>query len=185
MESRRLFAGVEVPATAGLRRALAELRQELRGERIRWTRLENLHLTVEFFGATAAEKIPELVKALAAAAGKSNAFALRFARLGSFGGARHPRALWMGVESAGLAALHDHVAAALRDAGWMPEARAFAPHLTLGRIARLNDPEKFAAAVDAQRGGSAPDQTVGELILFESVSGRYVPIARWPLGPAG
>ena len=185
MESRRLFAGVEVPATAGLRRALAELQRELRGERIRWTRPENLHLTVEFFGETAAEKIPELEKALAAAAGQSATFTLRFAELGTFGGARHPRVLWMGVESEGLAALHDRVAAALRDAGWVPEARIFAPHLTLGRIARLNDPGKFAAAVAAPREGAAPDQTVGELILFESVSGRYVPIGRWPLGPAG
>ena len=174
-----------MPATAGLRRALAELRRELRGERIRWTRPENLHLTVEFFGATAAEKIPELEKALAAAAEKSTAFALRLARLGAFGGARHPRVLWMGVESAGLAALHDRVESALREAGWTPEARAFAPHLTLGRIARLNDPEKFAAAMAAPRGESAPDQRVRELILFESVSGRYVPIGRWPLGPAG
>ena len=185
VESKRLFAGVEVPASAGLRRALAELQRELRGERIRWTRLENLHLTVEFFGATAAERIPELEKALAVAAGQSAAFTLRFAELGTFGGARHPQVLWMGVESEGLAALHDRVAAELRAAGRTPEARAFAPHLTLGRIARLNDPEKFAAAVAAPREGAAPDLAIGELILFESVAGRYVPIGRWPLGSAG
>ena len=173
MESKRLFAGVEVPAPAGLRRALADLQRELRGERIRWTRPENLHLTVEFFGATAAEKIPDLEKALAAAAKRSSAFALRLARLGTFGGLRHPRVLWLGVESA------------LREAGWVPEARAFAPHLTLGRIARLNDPETFAAAVAAPRGEFAPDQRVRELVLFESVSGRYVPIGRWPLEPTG
>ena len=185
VESKRLFAGVEVPASTGLRRALAELQRDLRGERIRWTRPENLHLTVEFFGATAAAAIPALEKALAAAAGKSPAFALRFAQPGTFGGARHPRVLWLGVESPGLAALHDRVAAELRAAGRVPEARAFAPHLTLGRIARLQDPEKFAAAVAAPRGGAAPDLAIGELILFESVSGRYVPIGRWPLGPAG
>ena len=185
MESKRLFAGIEVPAPAGLRRALADLQRELRGERIRWTRPENLHLTVEFFGATAAEKIPDLEKALAAAAKRSSAFALRLARLGTFGGPRHPRVLWLGVESAGLAALHERVESALREAGWVPEARAFAPHLTLGRIARLNDPETFAAAVAAPRGEFAPDQRVRELVLFESVSGRYVPIGRWPLEPTG
>ena len=185
MESKRLFAGVEVPASTGLRRALAELQRDLRGERIRWTRPENLHLTVEFFGATAAAAVPALEKALAAAAGKSPAFALRFAQPGTFGGARHPRVLWLGVESPGLATLHDRVAAELREAGWVPEARAFAPHLTLGRIARLNDPETFAAAVAAPRGEFAPDQRVRELVLFESVSGRYVPIGRWPLEPTG
>ena len=122
---------------------------------------------------------------MAAAAGQSAAFTLRFAELGTFGGARQPRVLWMGVESQGLAALHDRVAAELRAAGRTPEARAFAPHLTLGRIARLNDPGKFAAAVAAPREGAAPDLAIGELILFESVAGRYVPRARWPLAPAG
>lgn len=183
MQMRRLFAGVEVRASEDLRRALDGLREELRGERIRWTRLENLHLTVEFFGATPAEKIPALEKALASAAGKSEAFALNLGGLGLFGGARHPRVLWMGTPSEGLRILHDRVEEALRESGWTPEAREFAPHLTLGRIERLKDAEAFESALETRRGWSIPDQTVRELILYESVSGRYVPLGKWPLGP--
>ena len=183
MQMRRLFAGVEVRASEELRRALDGLREELRGERIRWTRLENLHLTVEFFGATPAEKIPALEKALASAAGKSVAFALNLGGLGTFGGTRHPRVLWMGVESEELRILHDRVGEALRESGWTPEAREFAPHLTLGRIERLKDAGAFESALETRRGWSIPDQTVRELILYESVSGRYVPFGRWPLGP--
>ena len=95
---------------------MAELQRELREERIRWTRLENLHLTVEFFGETDEERIPELERALAEAAGQTPPFAMKIGGLGMFGGARHPRVLWMGVESAGLRALHDRVEAALREA---------------------------------------------------------------------
>ncbi len=181
MKARRLFAGVAVAATEDLRRAWTDLRRELQSERIRWTRPENLHLTVEFFGATAEETIPTLANALAAAAGASPAFALRLAGLGTFGGARHPRVLWIGVDSPGLAALHARAADALRAAGRSPEARAFAPHLTLGRIDRLNDPAAFAAALETQRGRFAEEQAVRELILYESASGRYVPIGAWPL----
>ena len=183
MQMRRLFAGVEVRASEELRRALDRLREELRGERIRWTRPENLHLTVEFFGATPEEKIPVLEKALASAARKSESFALNLGGLGIFGGARHPRVLWMGAQSEGLVALHDRVEAALRESGWTPEAREFAPHLTLGRIERLKDAGAFESALETRRGWSIPDQTVRELILYESVSGRYVPFGRWPLGP--
>jgi hypothetical protein len=50
MQAKRLFAGVAVAATDELRRVLEELRRGLREERIRWMRLEKLHLTVEFFG---------------------------------------------------------------------------------------------------------------------------------------
>ncbi|NCD21524.1 MAG: hypothetical protein EOL90_01110 [Spartobacteria bacterium] len=53
METKRLFAGVAVAAAEPLRRALAELQARLRGEAIRWTRLDNLHLT-RAFGATLA-----------------------------------------------------------------------------------------------------------------------------------
>ena len=68
MKTRRLFAGVAVAATEELRRTLAELQRGLRLEKIRWTRLEKLHLTVEFFGFVEPERIPELEGALAQAA---------------------------------------------------------------------------------------------------------------------
>ena len=166
MNSRRLFAGVKVAATAALRQRMAELQRELRGERIRWTRLENLHLTVEFFGATDEARIPELAGALAQAAEAAPAFTMKLEGLGTFGGARQPRVLWLGVASAGLQALHGRVAAALREIGWKPESREFAPHLTLGRIARLKDPPRFEETVQSGWGGGVQD--VRELILFES-----------------
>jgi RNA 2',3'-cyclic 3'-phosphodiesterase len=180
--ARRLFAGVAVAATAPLRELVAGLRRELAGERIRWTRLENLHLTVEFFGAVAEARIPELTRALAAAAGAAAPFTLELAGLGTFGRPRQPRVLWLGVESAGLRELHGAVGAALRAAGWPPEARAFAPHLTLGRLERRKDPRRFGEIVARAGGAPAGEQAVAELILFESVNGRYVPLGKWELG---
>ena len=182
MKARRLFAGVAVQATAGLRRALADLQRELPGERIRWTRLDNLHLTVEFFGATDEEKIPELAAALAAAAGRAAAFDLRLGGLGTYGGARQPRVLWMGAEAEGLRALRERVAETLREAGWTPEAREFAPHLTLGRLDRLKDAERFREALRRAPARAPETQAVRELILYESSAGRYVPVGSWALG---
>ena len=182
MKTRRLFAGVGVAATEGVRGRVEELRRALRGEGIRWTRLENLHVTVEFFGAVAEEGIPGLAQALGRAAAGAEGFPLRLAGVGTFGGARHPRVLWLGVESAGLGELHGRVAAALREGGWEPEARAFAPHLTLGRIDRLEDLGRFNEAVTRCGAAEAEVQVVRELILYESAAGRHVPLARWGLG---
>ncbi|MGD9611769.1 MAG: RNA 2',3'-cyclic phosphodiesterase [Kiritimatiellia bacterium] len=182
METKRLFAGVAVAATEPLRRAWTDLQREFRGESIRWTRLENLHLTVEFFGATAPERIPALAGALAAAAARVPPFELAWGAGGAFGPARHPRVLWLGVAAPGLADLHAAAAAELRAAGWTPEARPFAPHLTLGRIGRLTNARKFQETRAGLRAGSLPAQTVRELLLYESAAGRYVPLARWPLG---
>jgi 2'-5' RNA ligase len=182
METKRLFAGVAVAAPEPLRRALENLRMRLRGETIRWTRLDNLHLTVEFFGATAPARIPELSAALAAAAARAAPFELRWGGWGTFGPPRQPRVLWLGVDAPGLAELHEAVAAALRAAGRTPEARPFAPHLTLGRIGRLKNARTFQETLAARPVGDWPAQSVRELLLYESAAGRYVPLARWPLG---
>ena len=181
MKARRLFAGVAVAATEEMRRTWAELQRQMRLEKIRWTRLEKLHLTVEFFGFVEPERIPELEGALAQAATGANPFKLKLGGLGMFGNLRHPRVLWLGVESEGLTALHDATSITLRAAGWKPEVRPFAPHLTLGRMDRLRDVEKFQACLAAASSWPMQVQDVRELILYESLSGQYVPIGRWPL----
>lgn len=189
MDTRRLFAGVAVAATEALREMLAEWRRELKDERIRWSRLANLHLTVEFFGATAVERIPELERALAQAARRTPPFAMRFGGLGAFGDSRHPRVLWLGIESAGLHGLHDQVEASLRAAGWEPEPRPFSPHLTLGRMERLKDARRFGDVLARHREWPAPEQIAQELILYESRPGErgteYVPLGRHPLSAQG
>lgn len=178
---KRLFAGVAVTATEEMRRTLAQLQRELRQEKIRWTRLEKLHLTVEFFGFVELERIPELEGALAQAAAGTPPFALSLGGLGTFGRPRHPRVLWMGVEATGLMVLHDATVAALRTAGWRPEARPFAPHLTLGRMERLQDAAKFQSRLAAACAWPAQVQEVRELILYESLNGQYLPLSRWAL----
>lgn len=178
---RRLFAGVRVAVTAPLMELVAEGRREWHKERIRWVRPENLHLTLYFFGAMEEQRIPEIEPALARAAEGVAAFDLRFTGLGVFGPPRQPRVLWLGVESAELAALHARVEPALAAAGWPPEPRDFAPHLTLGRIGRVRNARRFRAWVTQLADAGISPQRVKELVLFESVSGRYVPLAEWPL----
>ncbi|HAL92609.1 MAG TPA: RNA 2',3'-cyclic phosphodiesterase [Verrucomicrobia bacterium] len=185
MKPRRLFAGVEVAATEELRALVADLRRELDGERIRWVRLENMHLTVEFFGETPEERIPDLEQALAKAAAGAQAFTMKIGGLGLFGGARHPKVIWLGVEPGGLGRLHECVNAGLRERGREPEVREFTPHVTLGRMGWLKNVSRFNGVVETHRNWTAPGQPVTELILFESISGKeglnYVARARYPL----
>jgi RNA 2',3'-cyclic 3'-phosphodiesterase len=186
---KRLFAAVPVEASEALRERVRELQCELQGERIRWDRLQHPHVTLWFFGATGEERIPELERALARAAGEVPAFTMKIGGLGAFGGARHPRVIWLGVETGPeLQHLFDALAAGLGVAGWKPEARKFAPHLTLGRMEGLRDAQRFKEMMARHGGKVVPGQPVRELILFESLLGRggaeHVPLARWPLSGA-
>ncbi len=183
---RRLFAGVAVEATDALRRRAEEWRQVL-GGRVRWVRMENLHLTVEFFGETEEEWIPRLEQALACAAREvPGPVDLAVGGAGMYGSPRHPRVLWLGVESAGLSGLHARVQEALHEAGWPSEAvRPYSPHLTLGRF-KAGARESFLNRWPSMPDAPVTCPPVRELILFESVRGpagiAYEKRNRWRLG---
>ncbi len=65
------------------------------------------------------------------------------------------------------------------------EDRTFRPHLTLGRIKRINDIEKFKSLIMKYMNMVFQKQQVNEVILYESVlfhSGPvYSPLARYSL----
>jgi RNA 2',3'-cyclic 3'-phosphodiesterase len=184
--AQRLFAAVAVAASEALRKLMRELQAELRDERIRWDRLENPHGTLWFFGDTGEERIPELERALAAAAAEMPAFTMAIRGLGLFGSAQHPSVVWLGIESGtGLKNLFEAMAARLGEVGWAPEKREFLPHLTLGRISGLRDARRFAETLERYREVVVQEQAVTELILYESLLRRggaeHVPLGRYAL----
>ena len=184
MESRRLFAGVAVEASTALREMAAALRGGLRGERIRWVRPENWHLTLEFFGETEEGRRGGLEEALGKGVAGVEEFTMKIGGLGAFGGARHPRVVWLGVESEGLRRLRERMAAPLREAGWEMEGRAYRPHLTLGRMSGVRDAGRWRGVLEGVSRGPAREQVVREVVLFESAGGRHVALTRWRLGGA-
>jgi 2'-5' RNA ligase len=130
----RLFWAIELPETARdrLRVTQAELRERARGADVRWSRPEQLHLTVQFLG----EADPAPILAAAQALPRPGALDLEVAGLGTFGG-RRPRVVWAGVRGPGLEALVALAGAlgqAMAGVGFAPEARAYRPHVTLGRV---------------------------------------------------
>lgn len=92
----------------------------------------DLHVTLHFLGACAAEPVQ---RALEAVTGR--AFDLELGRLGHFSLPGGRRILFAGVAiSEPLSALHADIAAVLAPVGFTPERRAYVPHVTLARLAR-------------------------------------------------
>lgn len=139
----RCFLAVPVPESC--RRRLGTLQAALRARLhgIRWTRLETIHLTLLFLGEIDEALGARLSERLAGRIpGLVPRFRIRVRGVGAFPSARRPRVLWAGLveeDSAGcarLSRLHDAVRAEAVASGCAPEARAFRPHLTLGRLDR-------------------------------------------------
>ncbi len=166
----RAFVAVEIPAD--LLKTLARVQAEIkgRGVRARWTRAENLHLTLKFLGEIAAGQLDVVTHALRSAAAAHSAFKLTAAGIGVFPGLRRPRVLWAGLSGAtdALAQLQRELDDQLEAVGFSREARGFHGHLTLGRFTEEAGAGGIAAAISAYVSERFGSFDVQEVVLFQS-----------------
>ena len=127
----RLFAALAVPVD--IAEALARRQQGLPGAR--WSPLEQLHVTLCFFGEVGETRAADLDAGLAVLSMASFEVALRGA--GAFGDPARIRAVWAGVEeSEPLRRLAAKCETAANSLGVRIEARTYRPHVTLGYLSR-------------------------------------------------
>jgi 2'-5' RNA ligase len=167
----RLF--IAVPLTGEVRAQAAACVDALRaaGADAAWLKPETLHVTLRFLGATPADRVPALEKALDAAVHGRSPFTLTLDHLGVFGPSRAPKVVWAGVGEGlePLKSLAGAVEEALAAQGFAREERPFAAHLTLGR---LRSARNAAALVEAlERADLRWTLPVDRLILYSSKLG--------------
>ncbi|MGO0123043.1 RNA 2',3'-cyclic phosphodiesterase [Desulfothermobacter acidiphilus] len=170
----RLFWAVALPAA--LRRQLSELQRQLgfSSRQVKWVEEGNLHLTVRFLGDTPHKQVEAIKEAVALHLSGVPAFVSEVDRLGAFPSLRRPRVLWVGVKAHPLLSrLHGAVEAAVRQLGFAPEERPFAPHITLGRV---REREELGADRLAQVSFPPAPLPVDELVLFRSVLSAEGPL---------
>ena len=134
--AQRLFLGLPVPPAA--KAALADTVTALTGGPPLPGRPESpdkWHLTLVFLGAVAPEAREALVAALAAAP-LGAPFTLAVGAAGAFPRRSRARVLWLGFGEGqdAVIRLQGRVAAVTAAQGFAPEARPYAPHLTLARL---------------------------------------------------
>ena len=131
----RLFIALNLPEAvrALVFRAPEPLREKASG--VRWSRPENLHLTIRFLGEVDAEVEENLSMGLDVVAGGAPRISIRFERFGAFPSPERPRVIWLGVEATSeLRLLRERVQEQLASAGVPPDTRPFRPHVALGRV---------------------------------------------------
>lgn len=151
-----------------------------------WTRVENIHLTIKFFGDVEQSRLSLIDRAAAKTASEFQPFEFSISGTGAFPKVSQPRVLWIGVnDRAGkLSELQASFEMNCATEGFAKEDRAFRPHLTIARIRRLTGVRALAEA--NQRLGFEPvNQLVNELVVFRSeLSGKgskYTALSRHTL----
>ena len=140
---------------------------------MKWVRAENIHLSLKFLGDLDDAREPELREALKRAAGarsEPRPLTLQITGFGVFPDYHRPHVLWAGVTpDPGLELLQHAVEQTFAPLGFPTEARAFRPHVTLGRAARDARPRDFKGLEEILAGMDfAQTVTVAELDLMQS-----------------
>lgn len=158
----RLFVAIAMPEEVSER--LAVVMGGLDGAR--WVDPDDLHLTLRFIGEAGKDAAGDLAAALSSL--RAPAFTLRLTGFGYFGSGRRVRTLWAGVEpQRALDLLQGRVEAAARRAGQPPEARRFAPHVTIARTNGAVAEDEVARWMTRHGPFSAGPFEVREAVLFE------------------
>lgn len=150
----RLFISVNLDheLLAALTKQQDHLKRRLSAAPLRWTRPQDIHLTLKFLGDTDPARLDDILAALQPVVHSHAPFAVTTGGLGCFPSARRPNVLWVGVQDPDykLQALAAGVDSALVGVGWQPERRPFSGHLTLARVQRS--------------AGTRQRQTLGEML---------------------
>ena len=167
MDSSRTFIAIELGASAAatVERLIHELQQQVDG--VRWSRREQLHLTLKFIGDLDHRQLPALCGQLRVACAEVEPFAVLLQGLGTFPKDRPPRVVWAKVQQGAdsLQQLSRQLTTALQDFGLRRETRAYTPHLTLGRVGRTADTQQLQHAL-ARLANTSVRFDVNEIVLF-------------------
>ena len=178
----RLFVALEI--ADDVKASLSGMQSCFPG--LKWTPVNNLHLTLRFIGLVPHASVGRIQQALCRVTGSS--FRLTVAGLGLFQ-RKSGGILWAGVNTeAALLQLKQRIDEMLRvEAGLSLKEESFSPHLTLSRLKKPASPA-LKAQIQAKSTERFGDFSVIDFTLFRSFlrpSGAiHEPIERYPLNTA-
>ena len=185
---KRLFIAFKMELASEYDTMLKQLKLSTRYDEIKWVEDNLLHLTLKFLGKTPEPKIEPLCQILAQIAKETEPFTLKISKLGVFGSQYHPTTLWLGFEKQSLLnQLFDKVEKRLTsELAFEANDGNFVPHLTLGRVKKMDNKKRFWEAVNNNQPSYYQEFAMEEMILYRSQLEKdgpiYTELGKWELG---
>ena len=185
---KRLFIAFKLDLSSEYDMMLKQLKLATRFDEIKWVEGHLQHLTLKFLGKTPEPKIEPLCQNLAQIAKETEPFKMKISKLGVFGSQYRPTTLWLGFENQPiLNQLFDKVENRLTsELGFEANDGNFVPHLTLGRIKKMDNKKRFWEAINKNQPTYFQGFTINEMILYRSQLEKegpiYTELGKWELG---
>lgn len=172
--SIRAFIAVEIdePLRAELDKLQARLQSRIGGSALRWTKPEQIHLTLKFLGDVRAGTIGDLEAALRRACAGLAPFTMALEGLGCFPSPKKPSVVWVGI-SRGAEQIKELFARVERETRGFSERREdhdFHPHLTIGRVRKASFAElrRIGELIQSAQCGTLGEISVTAVHLMKS-----------------
>jgi 2'-5' RNA ligase len=179
----RLFTGLAIaePVIASLNEMLGRLRPLAR---VKWSPIENLHITTKFIGEWPEPRLAELRSALSAI-DPPGAIDIEISGFDFYPNARRPKIFVAKVHApGGLRELARRTEESLEQLGCPREEREYSPHLTLARFGDA-DTRELRREIDRIGQPQFGSWRADEFHLYRSQTGAshsvYTILASWPL----
>jgi 2'-5' RNA ligase len=186
----RSFIALDLPE--GVKKKLEKVQQELNQNlylKIKWEKLENIHLTLIFLGEISSELIKEIKAELNQVAEITSGFSFRVKGISAFPSLVQPRVIWAGVETGRgkVIELQQRVELGLKKLKFSyPRVKEYLPHITLGRVKGKFPREKITPLshrLKKRREKEIGEVEVKEIVLMKSelspAGATYTPLAKF------
>lgn len=131
MKTRRIFIAINLPEK--IKQNLADLQYNWPSLPVRWTKKENLHITLVFLGNVSDNELPGILDSVRKASSSHSGFQVKLEKV-SYGPPhkKPPRMIWaIGEQSQELASLKKDLEGSLSKTA---DEKEFSLHITLARI---------------------------------------------------
>ena len=183
----RLFVAIELDQA--LKRTLAKVQRRLEefSRTVRWTRPEQMHLTLKFLGEVSDDEAGAVCAAAGRVARQVSPFDMKLTTCGCFPPGGAVRIVHLGLADAAnaLDRCHELCEEQYERIGFARERKPFRPHLTVGRARQDRTGGRLRQAV-AETSCEAVAQAVSSISVVQSEllpgGARYTNLVRQELG---
>ncbi|HHF98236.1 RNA 2',3'-cyclic phosphodiesterase [Candidatus Aerophobetes bacterium] len=139
----RVFIAVELPES--VKRSIYNLQKRMVDNinRIKWVSPDSLHITLKFLGEVEERRLKDISEVADKVASKFSSFFIKMEEVGIFPERGVPRVIWVGISEGSfeLSSIAKQIDEGLFEKGFPRERKKWVPHITLGRVKRLQNPE--------------------------------------------
>ena len=154
---------------------------------IKWASENQMHLTLKFLGDIKESDVENCSNSLKSIADNSNAFSIKFSKIGGFPNIQKPRVIWLGIDKGAeeLKLLNNKIENDFEKLGFQKEKREYSAHLTLGRVKSLKNIQNLTKIISEINLDLQDEIKINKIILFQSTltskGAIYTPLSEYPI----